>query len=813
MGDEDVLFNLEDVQDEGSFSHASSDGRIPEDASASTPYNEKFRIQSHQRTIKKKKKTERISTNHSRTQKAQISPICTSVEPLIDPLMYDGHVVHEPVKRTLDDLLSDLVINVKAVRELVANAGLHRVQEHHRPLLWKILLGHLPADTKEWDAVLSESRCTYQRLLDDVIVLPTHEGASGMSDHPLNDEEDSKWSQFLNDNKLINTIHKDIRRISTEFEFIREWSKTPRPIPIPLHSRLESGVSQAGESYKVSALSTTLTAADVEKNNNPITDRATKMLEKPKKDRNCVDSDVEAGRGRDGERDKVGEGREKHWEIVERILFVYAKTNVGVGYVQGLTDLILPLYSTMAFARGATQNDSIAATTPNNKCADSNTAFTNTPNSTASSMTENMPYPHAEADTFFCFTMLMGGQRNNFIHALDDTELGISGLMLRVSKLLKAKDPELSTALEEKGLLPQYYLFQWLSLLFTRQFTVSGVVRVWDRLLCMKDPADLSVYMCVAMVVNLRHVLIPSDFSDAVTLLQNFHTNNPTRFIKFAYSMYRADDYGKHVLAVTKIASVSPKNNNRTIPVKARYGRGFTRSESVPDFGDSSASLNKNIPSTASDSAASAIAMTSGVMAGLRMGFSNNLTLASSKLTETALNAGQKLQMFASTATETYMNSNAIANARTDARRRGPGGKGTYFTRSNSTSNTGSVGGSARLNNTTGKVEKQNVDFSIGSSFERCKISPITCETGTRDHVYSNSKSRADKMDEWVSSDRIFNQATEMNCFSSLDGENTEDSDYVDFVRTPPDEVLFSFPLNLSGNGTEDECIPSYGQQ
>ena len=27
-------------------------------------------------------------------------------------------------------------------------------------------------------------------------------------------------------------------------------------------------------------------------------------------------------------------GEEAHWEVVERILFIYAKTNKGIGYVQ-----------------------------------------------------------------------------------------------------------------------------------------------------------------------------------------------------------------------------------------------------------------------------------------------------------------------------------------------------------------------------------------------------------------------------------------------------------------------------------------------
>lgn len=42
------------------------------------------------------------------------------------------------------------------------------------------------------------------------------------------------------------------------------------------------------------------------------------------------------------------EGMEAHWEVVERILFIYAKLNPGQGYVQGMNEIIGPIYYTFA---------------------------------------------------------------------------------------------------------------------------------------------------------------------------------------------------------------------------------------------------------------------------------------------------------------------------------------------------------------------------------------------------------------------------------------------------------------------------------
>lgn len=41
-------------------------------------------------------------------------------------------------------------------------------------------------------------------------------------------------------------------------------------------------------------------------------------------------------------------GCEAHWEVVERILFIYAKLNPGIAYVQGMNEIVGPIYYTFA---------------------------------------------------------------------------------------------------------------------------------------------------------------------------------------------------------------------------------------------------------------------------------------------------------------------------------------------------------------------------------------------------------------------------------------------------------------------------------
>ena len=96
--------------------------------------------------------------------------------------------------------------------------------------------------------------------------------------------------------------------------------------------------------------------------------------------------------------------------MIERILFVFAKLNPGIGYIQvesiyslftstdlfscfdfqGMNEILGPIYYVMA--------------------SDADSAWS----------------ASAEADAFYCFTIIMGDFRDNFIKTLDDSDVGIS---------------------------------------------------------------------------------------------------------------------------------------------------------------------------------------------------------------------------------------------------------------------------------------------------------------------------------------------------------------------------------------------------
>lgn len=126
-------------------------------------------------------------------------------------------------------------------------------------------------------------------------------------------------------------------------------------------------------------------------------------------------------------------GCEAHWEVVERILFIYAKLNPGIAYVQGMNEIVGPIYYTFA-------------TDPNSQWK-GNAIFFSAQEFTWENRrvicVDFAHVEHAEADTFFCFTNLMSENRDNFIKSLDDSQCGITFKMESVFSKLKEKDTEL----------------------------------------------------------------------------------------------------------------------------------------------------------------------------------------------------------------------------------------------------------------------------------------------------------------------------------------------------------------------------------
>lgn len=144
-----------------------------------------------------------------------------------------------------------------------------------RSVAWKLLLNYLPLSSDRWEGFLERQRELYSEFVRDFII-NTHDDKGGSSagvddplgaavvDDPLGalslaDEDavaaggsasaeaghtkkGSKWDEYFKENRILEQIDKDVRRLNPEFAFYQTTTGMDRPTPSPLRLRVNTTV-------------------------------------------------------------------------------------------------------------------------------------------------------------------------------------------------------------------------------------------------------------------------------------------------------------------------------------------------------------------------------------------------------------------------------------------------------------------------------------------------------------------------------------------------------------------------------------------
>lgn len=315
-----------------------------------------------------------------------------------------------------------------------------------RALVWKLLLDYLPPDSGLWMETLTRQRAVYEHFKREFLKNPSLTD----SDHPLSVERQSSWKTYHEDQELRDEIDKDVKRTRPEMHFfflpsdstltlekVQTGQLPPRPYSRPYLSILT-------ENYGVSTSADPFMTAVIE-----------------------------------------NENVEKHADVLSRILFIYAKLNPGVQYVQGMNEILAPIY--YCFAQ------------------DVHPEFAG----------------FAEADSFYCFVGLMAEVRDCFVKTMDQSSSGIHSQFIRLNSLLRRHDPEVWQILEDLGISTQFYAMRWLMLLMTQEFAIPDVLRLWDSLLADSQRFSFLYYTCLAIIESVRPEILKKDFSITLSAMQH----------------------------------------------------------------------------------------------------------------------------------------------------------------------------------------------------------------------------------------------------------------------------------------------------
>ncbi|KAF5192437.1 Tbc1 domain family member [Thalictrum thalictroides] len=337
--------------------------------------------------------------------------------------------------------LSRKVVNMLELRRLASQgipdgAGI-------RSTVWKLLLGYLPVDRGHWANELVKKRSQYKHFVEELLVNPS-EITRKMERSGRHETDESKLEEkgFLPRSEIPQGEHPlSLGKTSIWNQFFQD----------------------------------------------------TEIIEQIDRDVMRTHPDMHFFSG-DSSFAKANQ------ESLRRILIIFAKLNPGIRYVQGMNEVLAPLFY----------------------------VFRNDPDEGNAAS--------AEADTFFCFVELLSGFRDHFCQQLDNSVVGIRSTITKMSQLLKEHDEELWRHLEiTTKVNPQFYAFRWITLLLTQEFNFADSLHIWDTLLSDPEgPQETLLRVCCAMLILIRRRLLAGDFTSNLKLLQHYPSSNISHLLYVA---------------------------------------------------------------------------------------------------------------------------------------------------------------------------------------------------------------------------------------------------------------------------------------
>lgn len=307
-----------------------------------------------------------------------------------------------------------------------------------RPLLWKISLNYLSLKPAEWKGNFIKNRELYQSYKEKY--MPNFSSnifniSKKIKDAPLTNKNNSFWTNFYKDKDLYENIKKDILRTKSNMSFVSMPSFTNKNIPtkeeviqavIDLHDNM--GISQ-----------------------------------------------------------KISKNKsfETNAEVMNRILFIYAKIHKDVEYVQGMNDLLAPIYYCFSI-----DNDP-----------------------------ETINY--VEADSYITFEKLMDVIKLIFIRVKDNEPGGVNFRLKDIGNLLKTIDYQLYLHLQNNKVKIEFYAFRWMTLFFTQDFEMPDILRLWDSILCDPEIFEFLYLLVLAPIIIKKDEIMKEKMSGIMMAIQN----------------------------------------------------------------------------------------------------------------------------------------------------------------------------------------------------------------------------------------------------------------------------------------------------
>ena len=185
------------------------------------------------------------------------------------------------------------------------------------------------------------------------------------------------------------------------------------------------------------------------------------------------------------ERKNKNNDKETNYDVLRRILFIYANEQNEIGYVQGMNEIIAILFY-------------IFSKDDNPFCNE-----------------------YTESDAYFSLVILLEEIKGIFLmNNIRYSQLYVTRQIREIKNILKKVEPELYNHFEEVELELDNVVMRWILVLFAQEFTIDVAVNFWDRLFTQKNKMKFICYISSAIIKNNKEKIMKMDAGEIMEWAQ-----------------------------------------------------------------------------------------------------------------------------------------------------------------------------------------------------------------------------------------------------------------------------------------------------
>jgi hypothetical protein len=224
---------------------------------------------------------------------------------------------------------------------------------------------------------------------------------------------------------------------------------------------------------------------------------------------------------------------ETHSDVIERIIYIYCKLHKEVGYVQGMNELVAPIYYCF-------------------------------------SIDNTVSLENVEADTFWSFTFLMKDIKKLFLKENDNLKGGIIDRVFTLDLLMKNLQKDTYSILAKNHVNIFHFAFSWINVFFCQEFLMPDIIRLWDIIFSEKDRFIFVYFFSMAILQIKKEKIEHMDFCNIVEEMKKFEDENVEQIIEVAILLKKK--YEKKANEI--ISNNDKKETNNELMIKCQNHLG-----------------------------------------------------------------------------------------------------------------------------------------------------------------------------------------------------------------------------------------------